>query len=122
MDDNWRLKRAEGITTGCTDSKSQAPKTTTPQKGGQTLSIPEKTTATGTTFGGCGIPMDINAAKAVAKCFRCSKISHYKHDCPNMLKSREEALRRCNFYWDKHPTVKEPVLASIEEVKEGAEE
>ncbi len=93
-----------------------------PQKGGQTLSIPETKTATGTTFGGCGIPMDIDTAKAVAKCFRCSKISHYKHDCPNVLKSREEALHHCNFYWDKHPMVKEPVLASIEEVKEGAEE
>ncbi len=62
--------------------------------------------------------MDIDAAKAVAKCFRCSKIGHYKHDCPHAPKDRAEALRRCNYYWDTHPMEE---LSTIEEVKEDAE-
>ncbi len=92
MDLNWCLKQAEGIVARCNDSKPQA-KGTTPQKGGQTPSTPKKKTATGTTFGGQGMPMDISTAKVVAKCFQCRKIRHYKCDCPNAPKTREEALR-----------------------------
>ncbi len=69
MDFNWHLKKVEGITPGCI----QAPKVTTLQKGGQTLSTPKKKTATGTTFRGRGVPMDIDAAKAVAKCYQCGR-------------------------------------------------
>ncbi len=92
MDLNWCLKQAEGIVTRRNDSKLQA-KGTTPQKGGQTLSTPKKKTATGTTFRGQGTPMDMSAAKAVAKCFRSGKTGPYKRNCPNASKSREEALR-----------------------------
>ncbi len=68
MDLNWHLKQAEGIAARRNNSRPQA-KVTTPQKGGQMLSTPEKKTATGMTYGGQDAPMDISAAKAVAKCF-----------------------------------------------------
>ncbi len=92
-----------------------------PQKGGQASTyMPEKKTATGTTYGGHGAPMDIDAARAAAKCFQCSQIGHFKRDCPNAPKTREEATCQLNYYWDMHPTVKAPVLSTIEEVKEDA--
>ncbi len=70
IDYNYHLKRAEGTTAGQIDSKPQAQKVTMPQKGGQTMTYtPEKKTATGTTYGGHGAPMDIDAAWAAAKCF-----------------------------------------------------
>ncbi len=53
MDYNYRLKQAEGTTTGRVDSRPQAQKATMHQKGGQTSAYTlEKKTATGMTYGG----------------------------------------------------------------------
>ncbi len=106
---------------GHTDSKPQAQKNTMVPKGVASTSVPTQKTALGTTYRGRSVPMDISAAQAVAKCYQCGKVGHFKCDCPDQLKTREEALHWFNTYWDHHPMVKAPVLAAIEEVKEDAE-
>ncbi len=70
MDYNYHLKKAEGSTTGQVDTRPQTQKTTTPPKAGQMSTyMLEKKTATGTTYGGRGAPMDVDVAQAIAKCF-----------------------------------------------------
>ncbi len=100
------------------DSKSQVSKMTVP-KGVASTSVPTQKTLSGTTYGGTGALMDISTATAMTKCYRCGKLGHFKCDCPNAPKTRAEALRRLNVYWDNHPMVE--VMATVEEVKEDAE-
>ncbi len=120
MDYNYCLKKAEETMSGRVDSRPQAQKMTMPQKGGQILTyMPEKKMATGMTYGRCSVPMDIDAAWAAAKCFWCSKLGYFKCDCPDMLKSWEEVMRRLNYYWDTHPT-EEKTDSKIKEVKDSA--
>ncbi len=58
IDYNYHLKQVEGTMAGRIDSRPQAQKMTMPQKGGQMPTyMLEKKTATGTTYGGHGMPM-----------------------------------------------------------------
>ncbi len=114
IDYNWHLKQAESSGRPAPMVKGTVP------KGVASTSVPTQKTVTGTTYGGRGEPMDIGAATATTMCYRCGKLGHFKCDCPNAPKTRAEALRRVNTYWDNHPMAEEP-LAKIEEVKEDAE-
>ncbi len=123
IDHNWRTRKAEQRGGKVTEWKQQAKANTTPTPKGnqQQASVPEKTTGTGTTYGGAGRPMDIDAIRAKTKCYGCGQPGHFKRDCPKRAKTKEEHLRRVNYYWD-HVVMKEKTDATNEEVKDEAEQ
>ena len=45
--------------------------------------VSQTNTGTGTTFGGSGQPMDIDAARRKGNCFRCGKHGHLARFCPD---------------------------------------
>ncbi len=65
--------------------------------------------------------MDIDAVRAKMKCYGCSQLGHIKRDCPRQPRTKEEALRCVEYYWD-HVATKEKTELKIEEVKDGAEQ
>ncbi len=87
----------------------------------QQSSVPEKKMGTGTTYGGQGVPMEVDAVCAKAKCYRCGGIGHFERDCPKSPKTKEEVLRRLNYYWD-HIATDEKMDSKVEEVKDRAEQ
>ncbi len=45
-----------------------------------------------------------------------------KWDCPEAPKSREEAMRHLNAYWDTQPMEEAPTESKVEEVEDSAEQ
>ncbi len=124
IDYNWHLRKVESSITGrMGDTKSQMQKTTMLQKGSQqSTGTPEKKTGTSMTYGGQGVPMDIDRMCTKAKCFWCSKLGHFKHDCPDGPKTREEVMWWLNDYWDRQAMQEKPTELKIEEVKDSAKQ
>ncbi|SJL15094.1 uncharacterized protein ARMOST_18576 [Armillaria ostoyae] len=80
---------------------------------GATTSSAPKKTATGTTYGGRGQPMDIDAIKS-GNCFRCGEKGHISKNCPlqSWNKGKKQEVRA---------STTEPSTGSkIEEVKDAA--
>ncbi len=69
-----------------------------------------------------GAPIDIDRTCAKEKCFWCSKLGHFKCDCPDGPKTREEAMCQLNDYWDKQPMEEKKMESKIEEVKDSAKQ
>ncbi|PBK68976.1 hypothetical protein ARMSODRAFT_975294 [Armillaria solidipes] len=73
--------------------------------------VPAKKTSTGTTYGGRGQPMDIDAVKS-GDCFRCGKKGHISKNCPlqSWNKGKQEV----------RASTTESTDSKIEEVKDAA--
>ena len=44
--------------------------------------VPQVKTGTGITYGGQGMRMDVDKARAEGRCFKCGKVGHISHNCP----------------------------------------
>ncbi len=81
IDHNWRMRKAEtGKGAKATEWKQQSKTNMVPVTKGnqQQSSVLEKTTGTGTTYGGSGKLMDIDTVHAKAKCYGCGQLRHFK--------------------------------------------
>ncbi len=102
IDHNWRTWKAEQGGAKVTEWKQQAKTNTTPTTKGnqQQTSVPEKMMGTGMTYRGSGKPMDIDTVHTKTKCYGCGQLGHFKRNCPKQPKTKEEALRHVEYYWD----------------------
>jgi hypothetical protein len=46
----------------------------------------DRATGSGTTFGGHGRPMDLDAVRRDARCYQCGVVGHFKRECPELKK------------------------------------
>ncbi|PBK73229.1 hypothetical protein ARMSODRAFT_881030, partial [Armillaria solidipes] len=79
-----------------------------------TTSLSNKKTGTGTTYGGQGKPMDIDAIRKEGKCFRCGQKGHLSKNCPLQLWNKKKEEVRASM-------TKPAMDSKIEEVKDAAE-
>ncbi len=68
---NWRTQKVETGRAKVMEWKQQAKSNVPPTKGNQSQqsSVPEKKMGTGTTYGGQGVPMEINRTHIKVKCY-----------------------------------------------------
>ncbi len=62
-----------------------------PSTKGVSTGVPTQRTPSGTTYRGAGVPMDISAATATTKCYRCGKLGHFKKRLPKQAEIQGRA-------------------------------
>ncbi len=87
----------------------------------QQTSVPEKTMGTGTTYGGSGKLMDIDAIHAKTKCYSVVSLGTSNETVPNNPKQRRRHYDASNIT-GYHVAMREKTDSKIEEVKDGAKQ